>query len=90
MLIVLLFFFWYCHKRGRETRLEKERMVDSEGRVIELDDDPMIESSGTGTTLESGNASSGQDTASERIRKDGPSLNHAHRSKSDAPTPSPK
>jgi hypothetical protein len=39
---VLLFVFWYCHKRGRETRLEKERAVDSDGRVIELDDDPMI------------------------------------------------
>lgn len=23
---VLLFVFWYCHKRGRETRLEKERL----------------------------------------------------------------
>ena len=24
---VLLFVFWYCHKRGRETRLEKERLA---------------------------------------------------------------
>jgi hypothetical protein len=22
-----LFVFWYCHKRGRETRLEKERLA---------------------------------------------------------------
>lgn len=42
-LFVLLFVFWYCHKRGREVRLEKEAKVDSEGRIIELDDDPMLE-----------------------------------------------
>ena len=44
---MLLFVFWYCHKRGREVRLERERNekgepVDSNGRVIELDDDPML------------------------------------------------
>jgi hypothetical protein len=26
-LFVLLFVFWYCHKRGREVRLEKERLM---------------------------------------------------------------
>lgn len=26
-LFVLLFIFWYCHKRGREVRLENERKV---------------------------------------------------------------
>ncbi|MCJ1465593.1 hypothetical protein MMC07_004212 [Pseudocyphellaria aurata] len=26
-LFVLLFVFWYCHKRGREVRLEKERLL---------------------------------------------------------------
>lgn len=29
--VVLLFVFWYCHKRGRETRLEKERLAAEEG-----------------------------------------------------------
>jgi hypothetical protein len=24
---VLLFVFWYCHKRGREVRLEKEKLA---------------------------------------------------------------
>jgi hypothetical protein len=24
--------FWYCHKRGRETRLEKERLAVEEGQ----------------------------------------------------------
>ncbi|KAI9050552.1 hypothetical protein LZ554_005713 [Drepanopeziza brunnea f. sp. 'monogermtubi'] len=41
-LFILLFVFWYCHKRGREVRLEKEAKLDSEGRVVELDDDPML------------------------------------------------
>jgi hypothetical protein len=25
--------FWYCHKRGRETRLEKERLAAEEGQA---------------------------------------------------------
>lgn len=54
-LFVLLFVFWYCHKRGRETRLEREAKVDSEGRIIELDDDPMIgESSEAGPSRPAG------------------------------------
>ena len=43
--IVLLFVFWYCHKRGREERIKREsaaQLVDSEGRIVELDDDPML------------------------------------------------
>ncbi|RKF59346.1 hypothetical protein OnM2_060004 [Erysiphe neolycopersici] len=42
-LFVLLFVFWYCHKRGKEERLKQESRLSSEGRVEELDDDPMIE-----------------------------------------------
>ncbi|KAL6705803.1 hypothetical protein ACN47E_006441 [Coniothyrium glycines] len=30
---VLLFVFWYCHKRGRETRLEKERLTAEEAQI---------------------------------------------------------
>ena len=26
-MVVLLLVFWYCHKRGREVRLEKERLL---------------------------------------------------------------
>jgi hypothetical protein len=26
-----MFVFWYCHKRGRETRLEKEALAAKEG-----------------------------------------------------------
>lgn len=29
---MLLFVFWYCHKRGRETRLEKERLAAEDGQ----------------------------------------------------------
>ncbi|KAG0650160.1 hypothetical protein D0Z07_3144 [Hyphodiscus hymeniophilus] len=45
-LFVLLFVFWYCHKRGRETRIEREKTVDSEGRIVEVDDDPMLGEAG--------------------------------------------
>ena len=33
---MLLFVFWYCHKRGREVRLAKERAL-TEQEVQELD-----------------------------------------------------
>jgi hypothetical protein len=33
---VLLFVFWYCHKRGKEVRLEKEREL-TEQEVDRLD-----------------------------------------------------
>lgn len=36
--IVLLFVFWYCHKRGREVRLEKQRQLTEE-EVEKLDAD---------------------------------------------------
>jgi hypothetical protein len=37
---VLLFVFWYCHKRGRETRLDQERLAaeDAESMTAEADD----------------------------------------------------
>jgi hypothetical protein len=35
---LLLFVFWYCHKRGRETRLEKERLA------VEIDHDSVEDS----------------------------------------------
>lgn len=66
---VLLFFFWYCHKRGKETRLEKETVVDSEGRIIELDDDLMIEGSGSRTPRETGQESSERETDSRRPKR---------------------
>ncbi|KAK8252503.1 hypothetical protein HDK77DRAFT_460725 [Phyllosticta capitalensis] len=45
---ILLFVCWYCHKRGREVRLEKEAaMRDSqsslEGSASEIDDDIVLE-----------------------------------------------
>ena len=46
---VLLFVFWYCHKRGKETRLEREREADGqlnadvETLASDFDDDPSRE-----------------------------------------------
>ena len=31
----MLFVFWYCHKRGRETRLEKEGLAAKEGEAAQ-------------------------------------------------------
>ncbi|EFY86171.1 hypothetical protein J3458_020604 [Metarhizium acridum] len=41
-LSLLLFVLWYCHKRGREVRLEGERTVDGSDRIEELADDPAL------------------------------------------------
>jgi hypothetical protein len=39
---VLLFVFWYCHKRGKETRLAKEGQA-VEGSESELSDSEILE-----------------------------------------------
>ncbi|KPM42423.1 hypothetical protein AK830_g4138 [Neonectria ditissima] len=46
-LFLLMFVLWYCHKRGREVRLEKaktdgETPIDGSGRIEELPDDPLL------------------------------------------------
>lgn len=81
--LVLLFFFWYCHKRGKEVRLEKERgVVDGEGRITELDDDPMIEASGSRTPLEAGDGTSSGEGRSERPKRKEISNDHSGAAKS--------
>lgn len=42
-----MFVLWYCHKRGREVRLEKEKLeaevgIDDADRIEELPDDPLL------------------------------------------------
>ncbi|KAK4448089.1 Nse1 non-SMC component of SMC5-6 complex-domain-containing protein [Podospora aff. communis PSN243] len=49
-LFLLLFVLWYCHKRGKEERLEREKsglaaatgVVDGSDRIEELPDDPTL------------------------------------------------
>jgi hypothetical protein len=48
-----MFVLWYCHKRGREVRLEREKSeaeaaaaVDAGDRIEELPDDPALPESG--------------------------------------------
>ncbi|KAM0563623.1 hypothetical protein ACHAPJ_001348 [Fusarium lateritium] len=46
-LFILMFVLWYCHKRGREVRLEKEQSaaetpIDGSDRIEELPDDPLL------------------------------------------------
>ena len=53
MSLVLLFVFWYCHKRGRETRLEKERLL-TEAEIAQLEkeiaNDPAVQPLSTEST----------------------------------------
>ncbi|KAK3324312.1 hypothetical protein B0T19DRAFT_228071 [Cercophora scortea] len=51
-LFLLLMVLWYCHKRGREVRLDKEKaenVVDGSSRIEELPDDPALPAPGTAT-----------------------------------------
>lgn len=53
---MLLFVLWYCHKRGREVRLEKENptsAVEAGSRIEELSDsDPATSSAPTPQAIE--------------------------------------
>ncbi|KAK0388565.1 hypothetical protein NLU13_4808 [Sarocladium strictum] len=44
-IFLLMFVLWYCYKRGREQRLEREKgePIDGSDRIEELPDDLMIE-----------------------------------------------
>ncbi|KAH6716036.1 hypothetical protein BKA61DRAFT_602397 [Leptodontidium sp. MPI-SDFR-AT-0119] len=76
-LFVLLFVFWYCHKRGREVRLEREAKVDSEGRIIELEDDVMLpRPNGESSSSHSRPSTSRRNTEREREREHGSSREH--------------
>jgi hypothetical protein len=84
-ILVLLFFFWYCHKRGKEVRLEKEKgVVDGEGRITELDDDPMIEAFGSHTPLEGGDGAGAGEGRNERPKRKEVSKDHSEAAKSTA------
>lgn len=56
---MLLFVLWYCHKRGREVRLEKEKSasaVEAGSRIEELsDNDSAIDSGATPLAIEARN-----------------------------------
>ncbi|KAJ4322612.1 hypothetical protein N0V84_004750 [Fusarium piperis] len=54
-LFLLMFVLWYCHKRGREVRLEREKSeteapIDGSGRIEELPDDPQLPAPETATS----------------------------------------
>lgn len=55
-LFLLLSVLWYCHKRGRETRLEREAgakdPIDGSARIEELPDDPQLPAAGQSSRSE--------------------------------------
>ncbi|KAL6240006.1 hypothetical protein BDW75DRAFT_196705 [Aspergillus navahoensis] len=70
-LFILLFVLWYCHKRGREVRLENERLVTdeeiekmnqepAEGTAAETGTAPQIRSTETLTTTAAQGASTSE------------------------------
>ncbi|KAJ5815953.1 hypothetical protein N7447_008186 [Penicillium robsamsonii] len=68
-LFILLFVLWYCHKRGREVRLENERLVTEE-EIAKLNEDTsegLIRPTETLTTTALPGASS--DEIREGVRK---------------------
>lgn len=76
-LLVLLFVFWYCHKRGKETRLIREKTVDSNGRIVELEDDPMVEGPPRRSRTEGERAHRHESSRSEG--REGPRREGSHR-----------
>ncbi|RSM01661.1 hypothetical protein CEP52_008435 [Fusarium oligoseptatum] len=59
-LFILMFVLWYCHKRGREVRLEREKSeteapIDGSERIEELPDDPQLPAPETATATSSAN-----------------------------------
>lgn len=53
-----MYVLWYCHKRGKETRLEREKSesgggepVEAGDRMEELPDDPALPGASTNPTI---------------------------------------
>ncbi|KAI1079536.1 hypothetical protein F5B20DRAFT_543908 [Whalleya microplaca] len=74
---LLLSVLWYCHKRGRETRLEREaseNAVDGADRIEELPDDPLLPAPEE-VSASSGSGGSGRRrvarSKSERVENEG-------------------
>ncbi|ROT39426.1 hypothetical protein SODALDRAFT_339754 [Sodiomyces alkalinus F11] len=90
-IFLLLLVLWYCHKRGREVRLERERSaqsIDGRSRVEELPDDPMLpapssrrSSRGSDSTRRSSRHHSGTNTPriDENSVRAGPRRRHTQR-----------
>ncbi|KAI7605275.1 hypothetical protein KC346_g11099, partial [Hortaea werneckii] len=57
---ILMFVFWYCHKRGRETRLAREADAEKEGKGYEEDRSAEV------SDEESGQPSSDEKTRNEK------------------------
>jgi len=80
--------FWYCHKRGRETRLEREGLAAQEGESalassassITDDADSLLSTKAKASTNAQDNAAegSGKDIPKERNLEDNdlPSVSH--------------
>ncbi|EGC43519.1 conserved hypothetical protein [Histoplasma capsulatum var. duboisii H88] len=78
-LFILLFVLWYCHKRGREVRLEKEKSKTEDATIINENNNSNNTNSGsddsaskaqTTTVAATGETRQGQDRAGVRETQD--------------------
>ncbi|CAH0001444.1 unnamed protein product [Clonostachys byssicola] len=75
-LFLLMFVLWYCYKRGKEVRLEKEAqgVVDGADRIEELPDDPQLPAPAPRTEPLVADSATGSGTrTAEASRPNGPS-----------------
>ncbi|KAJ6033873.1 uncharacterized protein N7446_007830 [Penicillium canescens] len=81
-LFILLFVLWYCHKRGREVRLENERLVTEE-EINKLNEDASAERIRATETL---TTTAPQGASSEEIREGVRRVEEARATPSATPT----
>jgi hypothetical protein len=78
---VLLFVLWYCHKRGREVRLENERLVTEE-EINKLNQDS---SEGKIRPTETRTTTAPQGASTDEIREGVKKVEEARASNADTP-----
>ncbi|KAJ5386551.1 hypothetical protein N7509_009092 [Penicillium cosmopolitanum] len=81
-LFILLFVLWYCHKRGREVRLENERLVTEE-EINQLNED---NPEGRIRATETLTTTAPQGASSEEVREGVKKAEEARASAADVPS----
>lgn len=80
---VLLFVLWYCHKRGREVRLENERLVTEE-EINKLNEDA---SEGEIRPTETLTTTAPKGASADEVREGVKKVEEARDSATETPTP---
>lgn len=81
--LVLLFVLWYCHKRGREARLENERLVTEE-EINKLNEDA---SEGKIRPTETLTTTAPKGASADEVREGVKKVDEVRASATETPTP---